>query len=88
MYPESSNGLISSNNEPLSPKSNLFPKISGECLHSSVRCSEGKAFLTNYRLILHFTGGTYYIPIGVIEQTEIRKVLCLQLYCKDARSYK
>ncbi|RXG58288.1 Myotubularin-related protein 4 [Armadillidium vulgare] len=84
----SSNGVKRVNDELPLPRSLSLSLLSGESPQLIGKCSEGVITLTNYRLIMQYTGITHNVPIGVIEQTEVRKVLGLQILCKDARSYK
>ncbi|XP_019754640.2 myotubularin-related protein 3 isoform X2 [Dendroctonus ponderosae] len=65
-----------------------FGLLVGEMVLHSGTSVDGLIFATNYRLYLQNGENQYHIPLGMIEIIEIRELFYLQLYCKDARTYK
>ncbi|KAG8233522.1 hypothetical protein J437_LFUL013646, partial [Ladona fulva] len=44
--------------------------------------------LSNYRLHLSLRDGHFSIPLGLIDQVEVRDIFYLHIACKDARSFR
>ncbi|XP_043288971.1 myotubularin-related protein 4 isoform X2 [Venturia canescens] len=63
-----------------------FTPLSGESVVALGRTSDGILALSNYRLYLQLSQACYNIPLGLIEQLEIKEIFYLHIGCKDARS--
>ncbi|CAH1126868.1 unnamed protein product [Ceutorhynchus assimilis] len=75
--------------QPVDPeKPPPFGLLAGETvLHSGISV-DGQIVVTNYRIYLQNGENQYHIPLGLIETIEIRELFYLQLFCKDARTYR
>ncbi|XP_030754837.1 myotubularin-related protein 3 isoform X2 [Sitophilus oryzae] len=77
---------------PLQPpepdKSVPFGLLAGEMVLHIGSSVDGLIAVTNYRLYLQNGENQFYIPLGLIENVEIRELFYLQLFCKDARTYR
>lgn len=64
-----------------------FTPLCGEFIEYLGRSAEGVLALSNYRLYHQISdSNTYYnIPLGLIEQIEVKEILYLHISCKDAR---
>lgn len=65
-----------------------FGLLTGEMELHSGNSVDGMIVVTNYRLYLQNGENQYHIPLGLIESIEIRELFYLQLFCKDARTYR
>lgn len=65
-----------------------FGLLTGEMVLHSGNAVDGLIVLTNYRFYLQNGDNQYHIPLGLIESLEIRELFYLQLFCKDARTYR
>ncbi|KZC14608.1 Myotubularin-related protein 3, partial [Dufourea novaeangliae] len=63
-----------------------FNPLSGESIVVLGRTTDGVLALSNYRLYLQLSQTCYNIPLGLIEQLEVREIFFLHIGCKDARS--
>ncbi|KAK0167358.1 hypothetical protein PV327_004765 [Microctonus hyperodae] len=63
-----------------------FKPLSGEFVVALGRTADGILALSNYRLYLQLSQACYNIPLGVIEQLEVKEIFFLHIGCKDARS--
>ncbi|XP_029052960.1 myotubularin-related protein 3 isoform X3 [Osmia bicornis bicornis] len=63
-----------------------FTPLSGESIVALGRTSDGILALSNYRLYLQLSQTCYNIPLGLIEQLEVKEIFFLHIACKDARS--
>ncbi|XP_033337491.1 phosphatidylinositol-3,5-bisphosphate 3-phosphatase MTMR4 [Megalopta genalis] len=63
-----------------------FTPLSGESIVALGRTTDGILALSNYRLYLQSSQACYNIPLGLIEQLEVREIFFLHIGCKDARS--
>ncbi|XP_012270796.1 myotubularin-related protein 4 isoform X2 [Orussus abietinus] len=63
-----------------------FTPLSGESVVALGRTSDGILALSNYRLYLQLNQACYNIPLGLIEQLEVKEIFFLHIGCKDARS--
>ncbi|XP_043524100.1 myotubularin-related protein 3-like isoform X1 [Frieseomelitta varia] len=63
-----------------------FTLLSGEFIVALGRTSDGVLALSNYRLYLQLNQACYNIPLGLIEQLEVKEIFFLHIGCKDARS--
>ncbi|XP_015125043.1 myotubularin-related protein 3 [Diachasma alloeum] len=63
-----------------------FTPLSGESVVALGRTSDGILALSNYRLYLQLSQTCYNIPLGLIEQLEVKEIFYLHIGCKDARS--
>ncbi|XP_044002775.1 myotubularin-related protein 3 isoform X3 [Aphidius gifuensis] len=63
-----------------------FTPLSGEFVVALGRTSDGILALSNYRLYLQLSQACYNIPLGLIEQLEVKEIFYLHIGCKDARS--
>ncbi|XP_066601319.1 myotubularin-related protein 3 [Prorops nasuta] len=63
-----------------------FTPLSGESVVALGRTSDGVLALSNYRLYLQLSQTCYNIPLGLIEQLEVKEIFFLHIGCKDARS--
>ncbi|CAK9815996.1 Myotubularin-related protein 4 [Anthophora plagiata] len=63
-----------------------FTPLSGESIVALGRTSDGVLALSNYRLYLQLSQTCYNIPLGLIEQLEVKEIFFLHIGCKDARS--
>ncbi|XP_063988143.1 myotubularin-related protein 3 isoform X1 [Diachasmimorpha longicaudata] len=63
-----------------------FTPLSGECVVALGRTFDGILALSNYRLYLQLSQTCYNIPLGLIEQLEVKEIFYLHIGCKDARS--
>ncbi|XP_076180922.1 phosphatidylinositol-3,5-bisphosphate 3-phosphatase MTMR4 isoform X2 [Ptiloglossa arizonensis] len=63
-----------------------FTLLSGESIVALGRTSDGVLALSNYRLYLQLSQTCYNIPLGLIEQLEVKEIFFLHIGCKDARS--
>ncbi|CAL7942733.1 unnamed protein product [Xylocopa violacea] len=63
-----------------------FNLLSGEYIVALGRTSDGVLALSNYRLYLQLSQTCYNIPLGLIEQLEVKEIFFLHIGCKDARS--
>ncbi|EFN79213.1 Myotubularin-related protein 3 [Harpegnathos saltator] len=63
-----------------------FTPLSGESVVALGRTSDGVLALSNYRLYLQLSQACYNIPLGLIEQLEVKEIFYLHIGCKDARS--
>ncbi|XP_031369854.1 myotubularin-related protein 3 isoform X2 [Apis dorsata] len=63
-----------------------FTPLSGENIVALGRTSDGVLALSNYRLYLQLSQACYNIPLGLIEQLEVKELFFLHIACKDARS--
>ncbi|XP_043602582.1 myotubularin-related protein 3 isoform X2 [Bombus pyrosoma] len=63
-----------------------FTPLSGEFIVALGRTSDGVLALSNYRLYLQLSQACYNIPLGLIEQLEVKEIFFLHIGCKDARS--
>uniref|UniRef100_T1J5D9 Large ribosomal subunit protein P2 n=1 Tax=Strigamia maritima TaxID=126957 RepID=T1J5D9_STRMM len=65
-----------------------FPLLHGEYVCYLGNTSDGVIAISNYRLFIHINETFFNIPLGLIEQVEIREIFYLFVHCKDARSVK
>ena len=65
-----------------------FILLSGESVVALGRTSDGVLALSNYRLYLQLNEACYNIPLGLIEQLEVKEIFYLHIACKDARSLR
>lgn len=65
-----------------------FTLLSGEFIVALGRTSDGVLALSNYRLYLQLNQACYNIPLGLIEQLEVKEIFFLHIGCKDARSLR
>lgn len=65
-----------------------FTPLSGESIVALGRTSDGVLALSNYRLYLQLSQACYNIPLGLIEQLEVKEIFFLHIGCKDARSLR
>lgn len=65
-----------------------YTLLSGEYLVALGRTSDGVLALSNYRLYLQLGQGCYNVPLGLIEQLEVKEIFWLHIGCKDARSIR
>ncbi|XP_076367298.1 phosphatidylinositol-3,5-bisphosphate 3-phosphatase MTMR3 isoform X2 [Tachypleus tridentatus] len=65
-----------------------FPTLTGEGIEYLGYTTEGTIALSNYRIFVHTKESIFNIPIGLIEQVEIRDIFFLIVFCKDARSLR
>lgn len=68
-----------------------FNLLSGESVVALGRTSdegEDVLALTNYRIYLQLSQACYNIPLGLVEQLEVREISYLYIGCKDARSLR
>lgn len=65
-----------------------FTPLSGENIVALGRTSDGILALSNYRLYLQLSQACYNIPLGLIEQLEVKELFFLHIACKDARSLR
>lgn len=65
-----------------------FKPLSGEFVVALGRTADGILALSNYRLYLQLSQACYNIPLGVIEQLEVKEIFFLHIGCKDARSVR
>ena len=63
-----------------------FTPLSGEYIVALGRTSDGVLALSNYRLYFQLSQACYNIPLGLIEQLEVKEIFFLHISCKDARS--
>ncbi|XP_034951437.1 myotubularin-related protein 3 [Chelonus insularis] len=63
-----------------------FTPLNGEFLVALGRTADGTLALSNYRLYLQLSQACYNIPLGLIEQLEVKEIFFLHICCKDARS--
>ncbi|XP_046589069.1 uncharacterized protein LOC107221704 isoform X1 [Neodiprion lecontei] len=63
-----------------------FTPLSGESVLALGRTSDGVLALSNYRLYLQLNQSNYNIPLGLIEQLEVKEIFFLHITCKDAPS--
>ncbi|CAL1679268.1 unnamed protein product [Lasius platythorax] len=63
-----------------------FTPLSGESVMALGRTTDGVLALSNYRLYLQLSQTCYNIPLGLIEQLEVKEIFYLHIGCKDARS--
>ncbi|XP_057319209.1 myotubularin-related protein 3 isoform X1 [Microplitis mediator] len=63
-----------------------FTPLSGEFVVALGRTADGTLALSNYRLYLQLSQTCYNIPLGLIEQLEVKEIFFLHISCKDARS--
>ncbi|KYN28958.1 Myotubularin-related protein 3 [Trachymyrmex cornetzi] len=63
-----------------------FTPLSGESVVALGRTTDGVLALSNYRLYLQLNQTCYNIPLGLIEQLEVKEIFYLHIGCKDARS--
>ncbi|XP_015591953.1 myotubularin-related protein 3 isoform X2 [Cephus cinctus] len=63
-----------------------FTPLSGESVVALGCTSDGVLALSNYRLYLQLSQACYNIPLGLIEQLEVKEIFYLHIGCKDARS--
>ncbi|XP_066262089.1 myotubularin-related protein 4 isoform X2 [Euwallacea similis] len=69
-------------------KSPPFALLVGETVQHLGSSVGGLVCVTNYRLYIQNGENQYHIPLGVVEFVEIRELFYLQLFCKDARTYR
>ncbi|RZF47301.1 hypothetical protein LSTR_LSTR009792 [Laodelphax striatellus] len=67
-----------------------FEPLCGEDVKFLGKVSGGIAALSNYRFFYHLFSKDicYIIPIGAIEQVEIKEPLVIQISCKDVQSFR
>jgi len=65
-----------------------FTPLSGESVVALGRTTDGILALSNYRLYLQLSQTCYNIPLGLIEQLEVKEIFYLHIGCKDARSLR
>ncbi|XP_076275006.1 phosphatidylinositol-3,5-bisphosphate 3-phosphatase MTMR4-like isoform X3 [Rhynchophorus ferrugineus] len=65
-----------------------FILLDGEMVLHMGSSVDGIIVITNYRLYIQCGENQFYIPLGLIEIVEIRELFFLQLFCKDARTYR
>lgn len=68
-----------------------FIPLCGENILYVGRSANGTLALSNYRLYHQFSDvhNTFYnIPLGLIEQIEVKDIVYLHVCCKDARIYR
>lgn len=80
-----------------------FPLLPGEGIAFEGRTVEGTLYISNYRLYLYKTSNSepavnslasnnsvknINVPLGLIETVECKDIFYLNLYCKDARSFR
>lgn len=65
-----------------------FILLDGEMVLHMGNSVDGIIVITNYRLYIQNGENQFYIPLGLIEIVEIRELFYLQLFCKDARTYR
>ena len=65
-----------------------FILLSGEYVVAMGRTSDGILALSNYRLYLQIGEGSHNVPLGLIEQLEVKEIFYLHISCKDARSIR
>lgn len=65
-----------------------FTPLSGEFIVALGRTSDGILALSNYRIYLQLSQACYNIPLGLIEQLEVKEIFYLHIGCKDARSVR
>lgn len=65
-----------------------FTILSGEFIVALGRTADGILALSNYRLYLQLSKACYNIPLGLIEQLEVKEIFFLHIGCKDARSVR
>lgn len=65
-----------------------FTPLSGESVVALGRTTDGVLALSNYRLYLQLSQTCYNIPLGLIEQLEVKEIFYLHIGCKDARSLR
>lgn len=63
-----------------------FTPLSGESVLALGRTADGVLALSNYRLYLQLNQSNYNIPLGLIEQLEVKEIFFLHISCKDAPS--
>ncbi|XP_036149001.1 myotubularin-related protein 3 isoform X4 [Monomorium pharaonis] len=63
-----------------------FTPLSGESVVALGRTTDGVLALSNYRFYLQLSQTCYNIPLGLIEQLEVKEIFYLHIGCKDARS--
>ncbi|XP_023340407.1 myotubularin-related protein 4 [Eurytemora carolleeae] len=66
----------------------LYPPLPGESILYLGETRKGCISLSNYRLYVTVPPGFINIPLGLIDQIEVRDMFFLQLYCKDGRYYR
>lgn len=66
-----------------------FTPVCGESPKYIVRTADGVLVLSNYRIFLLMADGSNHnIPLGLIEQLEVKDIFYLHVLCKDARSVR
>ena len=65
-----------------------FVLLSAESVVAIGRTADGVLALSNYRLYLQLGQGCYNVPLGLIEQLEVKEIFHLHIGCKDARSIR
>ncbi|XP_067014667.2 myotubularin-related protein 3 isoform X2 [Anabrus simplex] len=65
-----------------------FTPLCGEYVEFLGRTADGVLALSNYRLYLQLKDTEYNVPLGLIEQLEVRDIFFLHVGCKDARSLR
>lgn len=65
-----------------------FVPLNGESVVALGRTSDGVLALSNYRLYLQLSQACYNIPLGLIEQLEVKEIFFLHIGCKDGRSLR
>ncbi|KAE8744447.1 hypothetical protein FOCC_FOCC008922 [Frankliniella occidentalis] len=75
--------------EGLQPLIVPFSPVCGESVRYLARTADGVLALSNYRIFLLMTdGSSHNIPLGLIEQLEVKDIFYLHVLCKDARSVR
>lgn len=65
-----------------------FIPLSGESVVALGHTSDGILALSNYRIYLQLSQACYNIPLGLIEQLEVKEIFFLHISCKDGRSMR
>ena len=67
-----------------------FRLLHGEYVSRAGRVTEGRLYLTNYRLYLQAetAHGLLNLPLGLLETAESRDICYLHVQCKDARAFR
>lgn len=61
-----------------------FPLLSGESVEFLGRTVDGVIALSTFRLLVRFKDSFVNVPLGLVEQIEMRDIFYLNIYCKDA----
>ncbi|KAJ1524366.1 hypothetical protein ONE63_010867 [Megalurothrips usitatus] len=73
----------------LQPLTVPFTPVCGEAVKCLGRTADGVLALSNYRIFLLMTdGSSHNIPLGLIENLEVKEIFYLHVFCKDARSVR